>query len=60
MSNAIHRTQVRFPSDIYFRVRYVAAAMDISFNTAVMNLLLEALEGHHEHFPSHLLQNQED
>lgn len=56
MGDVIHRTQVRFPSDIYFRVRHVAAAMDISFNAAVMTLLQEALEGHHEQFPNPLLK----
>lgn len=60
MRDVIHRTQVRFPSDVYFQVRHVAAAMDVSFNAAVMNLLQEALEGHREQFPSPLLQNQED
>ncbi len=46
------RTQVRFPEDIYFKVRYVAAAEELSFNGALILLLREALEGHRGQFPT--------
>ena len=46
------RTQVRLPDDVYYGVRYVAAGLDMSFNTAVIFLLREALEGHRELIPS--------
>ena len=45
------RTQVRFPDDVYFSVRHVAAAQEESFNSAVISLLREALEGHRDQIP---------
>ena len=51
-SGAVKRTQVRFPEEVYFPVRHVAASMDISFNEALIVLLREALEAHHGKFPT--------
>ena len=47
------RTQVRLPDDVYYGTRYVAAGLDMSFNSALIYLLREALEAHHELIPNH-------
>gem|GEM_PF-4221526 len=49
------RTQVRFPDEIYSAVRHVAAAEHKSFNAALLGLLTQALEFHHEQLPTNLL-----
>lgn len=57
------RTQVRFPDEIYKAVRHVAAANETSVNTAIISLLTEALESHHEQLPmsvsAHLIDRQQ-
>lgn len=51
----ITRTQVRFPDAIYLAVRHIAAATNVSFNKALISLISQALESHHDQIPKSLL-----
>ncbi len=52
MTAALVRTQIRIPEAVYSAVRHVAASTGRSANAAILDLLSEALESHHDQLPT--------